>query len=112
MADADTNTPPPEGAKEVVLGEDGQPLSKNALKKLEKAKAAAEAKAAKQAAQAAKAAEAGPAKAKPKDDGEAEDELDPSAYHENRSEEQFLDGPGLQTGMGQVCGGKFAAMMC
>jgi len=45
---------------EVVLGEDGQPLSKNALKKLEKQKKAAEEKAAKAAAAAAKAAEAGP----------------------------------------------------
>lgn len=46
--------------EQVVLGEDGQPLSKNAQKKLEKAKKAAEEKAAKEAAKAAKAAEAGP----------------------------------------------------
>jgi len=85
MADAQKDTPPPEGeaGAQVVLGEDGQPLSKNALKKLEKQKKAAEEKAAKEAARAAKAAEAGPAKAK--DKGEAEEELDPTAYLENRS---------------------------
>ena len=70
----------------VVLGEDGQPLSKNAQKKLEKAKRAAEEKAAKEAAKeaakAAKAATDGPAKEKPAGD---EEELDPSAYFENRS---------------------------
>jgi len=41
------------------LDENGQPLSKNALKKLEKAKKVAEEKAAKEAAKAAKAAEQG-----------------------------------------------------
>ena len=60
-----------------------QPLSKNALKKLEKAKKAAEEKAAKAAANAAKAAEAGPSKAKKA--GE-EEELDPTKYFENRCE--------------------------
>jgi hypothetical protein len=50
--------------EKVVLGEDGQPLSKNALKKLEKAKKVAEEKAAKEAAKAAKAAEEGPSKKK------------------------------------------------
>jgi hypothetical protein len=50
--------------EKVVLGEDGQPLSKNALKKLEKAKKVAEEKAAKEAAKAAKAAEEGPGKKK------------------------------------------------
>ena len=60
-----------------------QPLSKNALKKLEKAKKAAEEKAAKAVANAAKAAEAGPSKAKKA--GE-EEELDPTKYFENRCE--------------------------
>ena len=68
--------------EKVVLGEDGQPLSKNAQKKLEKAKRAAEEKAAKDAAKAAKAAADGPAKEKPAGDDE---ELDPTAYFENRS---------------------------
>eukprot|EP00290_Baffinella_frigidus_P025019 CAMPEP_0180252730 /NCGR_PEP_ID=MMETSP0987-20121128/39195_1 /TAXON_ID=697907 /ORGANISM="non described non described, Strain CCMP2293" /LENGTH=584 /DNA_ID=CAMNT_0022221495 /DNA_START=31 /DNA_END=1784 /DNA_ORIENTATION=+ len=71
-----------EAMEKVVLGEDGQLLSKNAQKKLEKAKAAAEAKAAKAAEKAAKDAEAGPKEGKVKDD---EEELDPTAYFENRS---------------------------
>eukprot|EP00277_Geminigera_cryophila_P001424 CAMPEP_0179431718 /NCGR_PEP_ID=MMETSP0799-20121207/16540_1 /TAXON_ID=46947 /ORGANISM="Geminigera cryophila, Strain CCMP2564" /LENGTH=590 /DNA_ID=CAMNT_0021208793 /DNA_START=8 /DNA_END=1780 /DNA_ORIENTATION=+ len=69
------------GLEEVVLGEDGQPISKNALKKLEKAKQAAEAKAAKAAANAEKAAAAGPSSTKKKAD---EEELDPTKYFENR----------------------------
>jgi lysyl-tRNA synthetase class 2 len=66
--------------EEVVLGEDGQPLSKNALKKLLKAEKAAKAKAEKDAAKAAKAA-ANPQKTKEK----AEEEItDPNQYLPNR----------------------------
>jgi len=60
--------------QEVVLGEDGQPLSKNALKKLLKAEKAAKAKAEKDAAKAA----ANPSK-------EKEEEItDPNLFTENR----------------------------
>ena len=48
----------------------------------QKAKAAADAKAAKAVEKAAKDAEAGPKEGKPK---EEEEELDPTAYFENRS---------------------------
>eukprot|EP00934_Nitzschia_sp_Nitz4_P004369 Nitzschia sp. Nitz4//scaffold254_size28068//12095//14267//NITZ4_008151-RA/size28068-augustus-gene-0.30-mRNA-1//1//CDS//3329544331//4359//frame0 len=59
---------------QVVLGEDGQPLSKNALKKKLKAEKAAQAKAQKEAAKAAKAA------ANPKE----EEITDPNLFTENR----------------------------
>jgi lysyl-tRNA synthetase class 2 len=64
----------------VPTGPDGEPLSKNALKKLEKAKKAAAAKAEKEAARAAKAA------LQPKKDNKKveEEELDPTAYKANR----------------------------
>ena len=59
---------------------DGE-MSKNQLKKLQKAKEAAEKKAAKAAAAAEKAAAEGPKKAKLGGDDE---ELDPTKYYENR----------------------------
>lgn len=63
--------------QEVVLGEDGQPLSKNALKKKLKAEKAAKEKAEKEAAKAAKAA------ANPKKEKE-EEITDPNLFTENR----------------------------
>jgi len=69
-----------------VLGPDGQPLSKNAAKRLAKEAEKAKLKAEKDAAKAAKAA-AQPAKEK-KSKVEADDEdLDPSQYFENRQRE-------------------------
>ncbi|OQR87036.1 lysyl-tRNA synthetase [Achlya hypogyna] len=73
---AATAVPPPAPAGE-------EKLSKNELKRREKAAKAAAAKAEKEAAKAAKAA-AAPATAK-KATAEAEDELDPTAYFENRT---------------------------
>ena len=67
---ADDAAPPAEGE-----------MSKNQLKKLQKAKEAAEKKAAKAAANAEKAAAGGPKKAKLGGDDE---ELDPTKYYENR----------------------------
>lgn len=67
---ADNIAPPAEGE-----------MSKNQLKKLQKAKEAAEKKAAKAAANAEKAAAEGPKK--PKLGGDDE-ELDPTKYYENR----------------------------
>jgi lysyl-tRNA synthetase class 2 len=65
---------------QVVLGEDGEPLSKNALKKLLKAEHAAKMKAEKAAAKAANAV-ANPQKKKE----EKEEEItDPNQYHANR----------------------------
>ena len=67
----------------VPLDENGEPLSKNALKKLQKAQEAAAKKAEKAAAKAAEKVSAGPSK--PKLGGEADDELDPTKYFENRT---------------------------
>ena len=69
-----------EEAQPVVhLDENGEPLSKNALKKKLKAEAAAKAKAEKAAKRAAEAAN------KPKKEADVNDEdIDPSAYKENR----------------------------
>ena len=68
-----------------VAGADAAPaegeLSKNQLKKIQKAKEAAEKKAAKAAAAAEKAAAAGPKKSKLGGDDE---EVDPTKYYENR----------------------------
>jgi len=68
----------PKKEEEVVLGEDGQPLSKNALKKKLKAEKAAKAKVEKDAAKAAKAAADGPKKEK------EEEIMDPNLFTENR----------------------------
>ena len=71
---------PPPPASEVPLGPDGQPLSKNALKKLEKQKKKEKEKAEKEAARKAREADQ-PAKKK----SPAEDEnLDPTQYKEMR----------------------------
>lgn len=77
MADATEEKVPVEGE-----------VSKNALKKMQKAKEAAEKKAAKEAEKAAKAA-AAPA-AKPKIGAEDAEELDPNQYFENRM--KFIEG--------------------
>lgn len=79
-AEGDAPELKPEGApkeEEVHLDEDGNPLSKNALKKKLKAEKAAQAKAEKEAAKAAKAA------ADPKKDKE-EEITDPHLFTENR----------------------------
>jgi lysyl-tRNA synthetase, class II len=68
---------------EVVLGPDGEPLSKNALKKLQKAKEAEAKKAAKAAEKAAAMEAAGPSK--PKIGGDIDDDVDPTKYFENRT---------------------------
>ena len=78
MADA-----APAAPVEVVLGPDGEPLSKNALKKLQKAKEAEAKKAEKAAAKKAEKEAAGPAKVKI--GGDADDDLDPTKYFENRT---------------------------
>lgn len=65
------------GPQQVILDDEGNPLSKSALKKYLKAQE----KAAKQA---AKAAAAGPVVVKAKDAEAAEEELDPAMYYENR----------------------------
>lgn len=70
-------TEPESKPEEVVLGEDGEPLSKNALKKKLKAEKAAQAKAEKDAAKAAAAA------ANPKKEKE-EEITDPNLFTENR----------------------------
>ena len=72
----------PDGAEAPILGPDGQPISKNQLKKLQKAKEVAEKKAAK-AAQKAETDANAPA-AKPKLGGDNDEELDPTKYLENR----------------------------
>jgi len=66
----------------VVLGPDGEPISKNALKKLQKAKEAEAKKAEKAAAKAANKEAEGPSKDKL---GGEEDDLDPTKYFENRT---------------------------
>ena len=77
-AEGETPAAQPEGeAPKVYLDENGQPLSKNALKKKLKAEKAAKAKAEKEAAKAAKAA-ANPKKAK------EEEITDPNLFSENR----------------------------
>jgi lysyl-tRNA synthetase class 2 len=73
----------PKEAVEVVLGADGEPLSKNALKKLQKAKEAEAKKAEKAAVKKAEKEAAGPAKVKI--GGDADDDLDPTKYFENRT---------------------------
>jgi len=73
--DAATNEP-------VVLGPDGEPISKNALKKLQKAKEAEAKKAEKAAVKAATKETEGPSKGKL---GGDEDDLDPTKYFENRT---------------------------
>eukprot|EP00594_Rhizosolenia_setigera_P016244 CAMPEP_0178955426 /NCGR_PEP_ID=MMETSP0789-20121207/9596_1 /TAXON_ID=3005 /ORGANISM="Rhizosolenia setigera, Strain CCMP 1694" /LENGTH=593 /DNA_ID=CAMNT_0020637051 /DNA_START=131 /DNA_END=1912 /DNA_ORIENTATION=+ len=70
----------PNPAPEVILGEDGKPLSKNAMKKLLKAQAAAKKKAEKEAKKAAEAA----LKPKKKKEVEEEEILDPNQYKANR----------------------------
>jgi len=70
------------GVEEIRLDENGQPLSKNALKKLLKAEAAAKKKAEKAEAKAAQDDANGPSKVK-KDSPDDED-LDPSQYKANR----------------------------
>ncbi len=70
-------TEPELNPEEVVLGEDGKPLSKNALKKKLKAEKAAQAKAEKDAAKAAAAA------SNPKKEKE-EEITDPNLFTENR----------------------------
>ncbi|KAF0686824.1 Aste57867_21384 [Aphanomyces stellatus] len=79
-AEKTTQVPPP---APVEGGEDGA-LSKNELKRRLKAEKAAQAKAEKDAAKAAKAA-AAPVAKKAASAADAEDELDPTAYFENRT---------------------------
>jgi lysyl-tRNA synthetase class 2 len=74
--DPPASTPPAEA--DVHLDENGQPLSKNALKKKLKAEAAAKKKAEKDAAKAAAAADA------PKKENKEEEITDPNLYTENR----------------------------
>ena len=64
------------------IGPDGEPMSKNAYKKMKKAEEAAAKKAEKDAAKAAAKALAGPTKEKI--GGENDEELDPTKYFENR----------------------------
>jgi hypothetical protein len=79
---SESATAPPSGAEAPILGPDGQPISKNQLKKLQKAKELADKKAAK-AAQKAEADANAPA-TKPKLGGDNDEELDPTKYLENR----------------------------
>lgn len=67
-----------------MSGEGGAEISKNALKKQQKAEEAAKKKAAKEAEKAAKAAAAPSVQKKPKLGGEDAEELDPTKYYENR----------------------------
>jgi hypothetical protein len=71
-----------EAQEAVVLGPDGEPMSKNAMKKAQKAKENEEKKAAKAKAVADQKEAAGPAKAKLGGDDE---EVDPTKYFENRT---------------------------
>lgn len=71
------------GMAEVRLDENGQPLSKNALKKLLKKEAADKKKAEKAAARAAEDAKKPKKKATAADD----EELDPSQYKANREQQ-------------------------
>lgn len=69
-------------AAPIVLGPDGEPMSKNALKKAQKAREAEEKKAEKAAAKALVKEAAGPSKGKL---GGEDDDLDPTKYFENRT---------------------------
>ncbi len=71
-----------EAQEAVVLGPDGEPMSKNAFKKAQKAKENEEKKAAKAKAVADQKEAAGPAKGKLGGDDE---DVDPTKYFENRT---------------------------